>query len=49
MEAVLRAYLVLEVVTSAWSRTDRSEDEAMRLALEETHAVRAKQHAARMA
>jgi hypothetical protein len=35
------------VVASVWARSDLSEDEAMRLAVEETHAVRAKQRAAR--
>jgi len=47
VEAALRAYLGFEVVASVWARSDLSEDEAMRLAVEETHAVRSKQRAAR--
>ena len=47
VEAALRAYLGFDVVASVWSRSDLSEDEAMRLAVEETHAVRAKQRDAR--
>jgi len=47
VEAALRAYLGFEVVASVWARSDLGEDEAMRLAVEETHAVRAQLRAAR--
>ena len=47
VEAALRAYLGFEVITTVWARSDLGEDEAMRLAVEETHAVRAQQRAAR--
>lgn len=47
VEAALRAYLGFEVVASVWARSDLGEDEAMRLAVEETHAVRAQRRAAR--
>lgn len=47
VEAALRAYLGFEVVERIWGRSDLSEDEAMRLAVEETHAARAEKRAAR--
>ena len=47
VEAALRAYLGFEVLAKVWARSDLGEDEAMRLAVEETHAVRTKQRAAR--
>ena len=47
VEAALRAYLGFEVVASVWARSDLGEDEAMRLAVEETHVVRAQRRAAR--
>jgi len=47
VEAALRAYLGFEVIASVWARSDLGEDEAMRLAVEETHAVRAQRRAAR--
>ena len=47
VEAALRAYLGFEVVSSVWTRSDLTEDEAMRLAVAETHAVRAERRAPR--
>jgi hypothetical protein len=47
VEEALRAYLGFNVVASVWSRSDLGEDEAMRLAVEETRAVRAEKRAAR--
>jgi hypothetical protein len=47
VEEALRAYLGLDVLASVWARSDLDEDEAMRLAVEETHAVRAEKRAAR--
>lgn len=47
VEDALRAYLGVDLVTGAWSRSDLGEDEAMRLAVEETHATRAEKRAAR--
>jgi len=47
VEAALRAYLGFEVVAGVWARSELGEDEAMRLAVEETRAVRAQQRAAR--
>jgi hypothetical protein len=47
VEAALRAYLGFEVIATVWARCDLDEDEAMRLAMEETHAVRAQRRASR--
>jgi hypothetical protein len=47
VEDALRAYLGFDVLTSVWGRSGLTEDEAMRLAIEETHAVRAEKRAAR--
>ncbi len=41
VEDALRTYLGFDVVERVWAQSDLSEDEAMRLAVEETHAVRA--------
>jgi hypothetical protein len=40
VEEALRSYLGFDVVESVWARSDLDEDEAMRIAVEETHAVR---------
>jgi hypothetical protein len=47
VERALRAYLGFDVVEQVWARSDLTEEEAMDLAVAETHAVRAGQHAAR--
>lgn len=47
VEDALRAYLGLEVVERVWARSTLSEDEAMRLAVSETHAARRERRAAR--
>jgi hypothetical protein len=47
VEEALRSYLGFDVLASVWSRSDLGEDEAMRLAVEETHAARAEKRAAR--
>ena len=47
VEEALRAYLGFDVVAGVWARSDLGEDEAMRLAIEETHAARAEKRAAR--
>lgn len=47
VEAALRAYLGFNVVERVWARSNLSEDEAMRLAVAETHAVRRQRRAAR--
>jgi hypothetical protein len=47
VEDALRAYLGFDAVAAVWARSDLGEDEAMRLAVEETHAVRAEKRAAR--
>jgi hypothetical protein len=47
VEEALRAYLGFDVLASVWARSGLSEDEAMRLAVEETHAVRAEKRASR--
>ena len=41
VEDALRTYLGFDVVERVWAQSDLTEDEAMRLAVEETHAVRA--------
>ncbi len=47
VEEALRAYLGFDVLASVWARSRLGEDEAMRLALEETHAARADKRASR--
>ncbi len=47
VEAALRAYLGFEAVERVWARSTLTEAEAMRLAVDETHAVRAEKRAAR--
>ena len=47
VEDALRAYLGFEAVERVWARSDLTEAEAMRLAVDETHAVRAEKRAAR--
>jgi hypothetical protein len=47
VEDALRAYLGFDVLAGVWARSDLSEDEAMRLAVEETHTARAEKRAAR--
>ncbi len=41
VEDALRSYLGFDVVERVWAQSDLDEDEAMRLAVEETRAVRA--------
>ena len=41
VEDALRSYLGFDVVERVWAQSDLGEDEAMRLAVEETRAVRA--------
>ena len=41
VEEALRAYLGMEVLDRAWRGADMSEDEALRLAIEEVHRFRA--------
>ena len=47
VEEAIRAYLGFDVVAGVWARSALGEDEAMRLAVEETHAARAEKRAAR--
>jgi hypothetical protein len=47
VEDALRAYLGFDVVEQVWARSDLDEDEAMRLAVAETHAVRRDRRASR--
>jgi hypothetical protein len=47
VEEALRAYLGFDVLESVWARSNLSEEEAMRLAVAETHASRAERRAAR--
>ncbi|MBA3877573.1 MAG: hypothetical protein C0498_11705 [Anaerolinea sp.] len=47
VEEALRAYLGFEVVNRVWARSNLDEAEAMRLAVAETHAVRAEKRVAR--
>lgn len=47
VEEALRAYLGFDVLASVWARSNLSEDEAMRLAVEETHAARTDKRASR--
>ena len=47
VEEALRAFLGFDVVERVWSRSDLGEDEAMRLAVSELHAIRDEKRAAR--
>ena len=47
VEEALRAYLGFDVLASVWARSSLREDEAMRLAVEEAHAVRAEKRVSR--
>ena len=47
VEAALRAYLGFEVLARVWARSELTEDEAMQLAVAETHAARAERRAPR--
>ena len=47
VEEALRAYLGFNVIAGVWARSDLTEDDAVRLAVEETHAARAEQRAPR--
>lgn len=47
VEDALRSYLGFDVVERIWARSSLSEDEAMRLAVAETHAARRQRRAAR--
>ena len=47
VEEALRAYLGFNVIAGVWARSDLTEDDALRLAVEETHAARAEQRAPR--
>ena len=47
VEDALRAYLGFDVLADVWARSDLGPDEAMRLAVEETHNARAEKRAAR--
>ncbi len=47
VERALRAYLGFEVLDRVWSRTGLNEDEAMKLAVSETHAMRRERRGAR--
>ena len=40
VEDALRSYLGLDLMEDVWARSDLDEDEAMRIAVEETRAVR---------
>jgi len=47
VEDALRAYLGFDMLASVWARSTAGEDDAMRLAVEETHAARADKRASR--
>jgi hypothetical protein len=47
VEAALRSYLGFDVVERVWARSDLGEDEAMKLAVSEIHAMRDEKRAAR--
>jgi hypothetical protein len=47
VEEALRAFLGFETVERVWERSTLTEDEAMRLAVAETHAARAERRAPR--
>jgi len=46
VESALRRYLGFDVLERVWSRSDLTEEEAMRIAIEETHAYRSEKRAA---
>jgi hypothetical protein len=47
VEEALRAHLGFDVLASVWAGSDLTEDEAMAIAVEATHEVRAERRAAR--
>lgn len=47
VEDALRAYLGFDVVERVWARSNLNEDEAMKLAVSEIHALRDEKRAAR--
>jgi hypothetical protein len=47
VEEALRTYLGFDVVERVWARSDLDEDEAMKLAVSETHAARDEKRAPR--
>jgi hypothetical protein len=47
VEQALRAFLGFDLVERSWARSNLSEDEAMQLAVDEIHAMRAQRRAAR--
>jgi len=47
VEQALRVYLGFEVLDRVWSRTGLNEDEAVKLAVSETHALRRERRGAR--
>jgi hypothetical protein len=47
VEQALRAFLGFDLVDTIWARSDLSEDEAMQLAVDEIHAMRAEKRAPR--
>jgi hypothetical protein len=47
VEDALRAYLGFDVLERVWARSNLNEDEAMRLAVDETRAARRERRAAR--
>jgi hypothetical protein len=47
VEQALRVFLGFDLVERIWARSDLSEDQAMELAVEEIHAMRAERRAAR--
>lgn len=47
VEEALRAYLGFDVIERVWSRSNLGEEEAMAIAVEATHAVRARRRAPR--
>ncbi len=47
VEEALRAYLGFTAIAGVWARSDLTEEDAVRLAVEETHAARAEKRAAR--
>lgn len=47
VEDALRTYLGFDVVEQVWARSDLAEDEAMKLAVTELHAMREENRAAR--
>jgi hypothetical protein len=47
VEAALRTFLGFDVVEDVWARSELAEADAMRLAVEEQHALRAEKRASR--